>query len=111
MGNKVTTNFHKRKFQRKQSENYLKKNPGLVNKLRKYANNDKGGLFETLLSFAVRERRLEDVKFLLSKGADPNIKYHSFLCPVSYEYVDPRHDDDRTILWTAVHEVCRVVLK
>ena len=109
MGNKLRTCFHKRKrFQEEHLENYLKKNPELVNELGRYANNDKDGKLETLLSFAVRERRLEDVEYLLSKGADPNIKYHSFLCPVRYMYVDKNHDDSGSILWTAVHEVCRV---
>ena len=104
MGNKVQTvaRFHKRKrLHEEQLESYLLKKPQLVNELGRYESNGKDGELETLLSCAIRGKRIKDVKFLLSKGADPNIKY---LCP---EYRVGAYQGS-VMLWTAVHEACRI---
>ena len=110
MGNQISLArsyepYEVKQFEGKKLKTYLKKKPHCINQLEKYEN----GNLETLLSFAIRERRFEDVKFLLSKGADPNIKDIAKLL----EDKDPIycvpiqdlnvHHRKRVMLWTAVH--------
>ena len=113
MGNRVSLArghepYGSKVFEGRKLKTYLRKNPQDINQLKQYEN----GHLETFLSVAIRRRRLKDVKFLLSRGADPNVK--DILKLLQFDDTRYRicilalniYQGKRVRLWTAIHEVC-----
>ena len=110
MGNQVSL-ARSKVLKGKKLKTYLRRNPHHINQLKQYENLN----CETFLTIAIRGRRLDDVKFLLSKGADPNVEV-SLIKPLQYNRyyrIHPLHifilnvyQRKRDGLWTAIHEVC-----